>query len=77
MITLSSFPKIYTAEDYLALEVKSDLRNEYRNGEIIPMAGGTPQHNKLASALNALLWLGLRGKPYSIFIIDQRLWIPC
>ncbi len=75
MITLSSSPKIYTAEDYLALEVESDLRHEYRNGEIIPMTGGTPQHNKLASALNALLWFGLRGKPYSIFITDQRLWI--
>jgi len=75
MIILSSSPKIYTAEDYLALEVESDLRHEYRNGEIIPITDGTPQHNKLASALNALLWFGLRGKPYSIFITDQRLWI--
>lgn len=66
----------YTAEEYLALEVKSDTRNEYRNGEIIPMTGGTPEHNKIASALNALLWFALRNEPYSVFVTDQRLWIP-
>jgi Uma2 family endonuclease len=40
------------------------------------MTGGTPEHNKITSALNALLWLALRGQPYSLFITDQRLWIP-
>jgi Uma2 family endonuclease len=76
-MTLASSPaKIYTAEEYLALEVESDRRHEYRHGEIIPMTGGTPEHNKIASALNALLWFALRGKPYSLFITDQRLWIP-
>lgn len=68
--------KRYTAEEYLALEVESETRNEYRNGEIVPMAGGTPDHNQLSSALNALLWLGLRKKPYSVFVTDQRLWLP-
>ncbi len=76
MTLASSQPKPYTAEDYLALEVESDIRSEYRNGEIVPMTGGTPEHNKIASALNALLWFGLRGQPYSVFITDQRLWIP-
>ena len=68
--------KLYSIEEYLALETESVHRNEYRNGAIVPMTGGTPAHNKLASALNALLWFSLRGKPYSIFITDQRLWIP-
>ncbi len=66
----------YTAEEYLALEVNSDIRNEYRNGEIVPMAGGTPAHNQLSSALSALLWFGLRQKPYIVFVTDQRLWLP-
>ena len=74
-VTLSR-PKVYTSEEYLNLEISSDIRNEYRNGEIIPMTGGTPAHNQLISALNALLWFGLRGKPYSLFMADQRLWIP-
>ena len=76
MTLASPTAKLYTPEEYLALEVASDIRNEYRNGEIVPMTGGTPAHNKITSALNALLWLGLRGKPYSVFITDQRLWIP-
>lgn len=66
----------YTAEEYLALEVESEIRNEYRNGEMIPMTGGTPNHNKLASALTALLWFALRQKRYDVFVTDQRLWIP-
>ncbi|MGF1513875.1 MAG: hypothetical protein ACFB5Z_09290 [Elainellaceae cyanobacterium] len=45
----------YTAEAYLAREVNADTCSEYRNGEIIPMTGGTPEHNKIITALNALL----------------------
>lgn len=68
--------KRYTAEEYLDLELASDVRNEYRNGEIIPMTGGTPEHNEIVSILNAALRVSLKGQPYSIFIADQRLWIP-
>lgn len=76
MAIASSPPKTYTAAEYLALEVESGVRSEYRQGEMVAMTGGTPAHNRLASALNALLWFALRGKPYNIFITDQRLWIP-
>ncbi len=68
--------KIYTSEAYLEREVVSEGRSEYRNGEIIPMTGGTPEHNEIASILNAALRVSLKGKPYSIFVADQRLWIP-
>jgi Uma2 family endonuclease len=74
-IELLPIPTI-SPEEYLALEVESETRNEYRNGEIVPMTGGTPAHNKLASALNALLWFALRDQPLSLFMTDQRLWIP-
>ncbi|MCX5934134.1 MAG: Uma2 family endonuclease, partial [Pseudanabaena sp. LacPavin_0818_WC45_MAG_42_6] len=36
--------KTYTVDEYLELEIASETRNEYRNGEIIPMTGGTPNH---------------------------------
>ncbi|OUC14083.1 MAG: hypothetical protein B0A82_13765 [Alkalinema sp. CACIAM 70d] len=68
--------KRYTAEEYLALEVESTSRNEFRNGEIVEMTGGTPAHNQIVSAFNALLWFALRGSSYRIFVTDQRLWIP-
>ena len=68
--------KTYSPEAYLELETASKQRHEYINGEIRAMAGGTPNHNEIASILNGLLRLSLRGQPYSIFVADQRLWIP-
>ena len=68
--------KDYTREEYLEFELNSIERHEYVNGEIISMTGGTPDHNEIASILNAALRVSLRGKPYSIFVADQRLWIP-
>jgi Uma2 family endonuclease len=68
--------RTYTEEEYLNLEIASETRNEYRNGEIIPMTGGMPNHNEISSILNAILRLSIKGKPYSIFVADQRLWIP-
>lgn len=68
--------KTYTAEEYLALEVVSDTRNEYRNGEIIPMTGGTPAHNAFAGAFNSILWYELFDADYQVFVTDQRLQIP-
>lgn len=75
MLTISD-PKTYSAEEYLALELESNLRNEYRNGEILPMTGGTPEHNELIRALTVILSLSLHRKPYQVFLTDQRLWIP-
>jgi Uma2 family endonuclease len=68
--------RIYSPAEYLELELASETRSEYRNGAIIPMTGGTPDHNELAINLASLLKFTLRGKPYRIFAIDQRLWIP-
>ncbi|MEG4349484.1 Uma2 family endonuclease [Microcoleus sp. LAD1_D3] len=68
--------KTYTAEEYLELEINSQDRHEFINGEIVLMAGGTPDHNEITSILNAILRVSLKGKPYSIFASDQRLWVP-
>lgn len=76
MVMSAVAPKRYTAEEYLEFEVNSELRHEFVNGEIIPMSGGTPEHNELASILNTICRIHLKGQPYSIFVADQRLWIP-
>ncbi len=68
--------KTYTPEEYLSLEIESKTRNEYRDGEIIPMTGGTPTHNEIIGALTVVLRLALKGKPLQVFVTDQRLWIP-
>ncbi len=68
--------KIYSPEEYLELEVVAETRNEYRNGEIIEMTGGTPNHNDIAGNIYILLKPALKGKAYRTFYTDQRLWIP-
>ncbi len=62
--------------EYLAMEVDADERHEYRDGEIIPMAGGLPNHNQIAGNIYATLNFAFRGKPYQAFVTNQRLWIP-
>ncbi len=76
MIIQAQEKKIYTPEEYLEFEVNSDARHEYINGEIIPMTGGTPNHNDLAGNFYILLKFSLKNKGYRIFYVDQRLWIP-
>ena len=67
--------KTYTAEEYLEAEVNSQDRHEFINGEIVLMAGGTPNLTEITSILNAILRVSLKGKPYSIFASSQRLWV--
>ncbi|MEA5617972.1 Uma2 family endonuclease [Cronbergia sp. UHCC 0137] len=66
----------YTPEEYLELEEKALYKSEYRDGEIIPMTGGTGNHNKITLAIAAMLLYALRRKKYEVFMGDMRLWIP-
>jgi len=68
--------KTYTVDEYLELEVASETRNEYRNGEIFPMTGGTPNHNDISGNAYILFKGLLKTKAYRVFHVDQRLWIP-
>lgn len=76
MMIASTKERVHTAEEYLEREVALETRNEYRDGEIIEMTGGTPDHNEITSNLILILKTALKGKPYRVFITDQRLWIP-
>jgi Uma2 family endonuclease len=75
-MTTPTVIKTHTPTEYFALEESTQLRHRYCNGEIIPMPGGTPNHNKITLILIALLMHKLKGKPYEIFGTDLRLWIP-
>ena len=68
--------KTYSPEEYLELEIASEERHEYIDGEIITVTGGTPNHNQIAVNLVGALNSALKGKPYQVFVTDQRLWIP-
>ena len=68
--------KRYTLEEYLALEEKAEFKSEYHDGEIIPMTGGSLNHNRIVLSVAAFLKYALRGKGYEPFSSDVRLWIP-
>ena len=76
MILQAEHQKVYTPDEYLELEVNSDLRHEYLDGEIVQMTGGTPNHNQIALNLSGSLNFALKRQPYRVFVTDQRLWIP-
>jgi Uma2 family endonuclease len=66
----------YSPEEYLELEIPSEDRHEYIDGEIRLMPGGMPNHNRIIGNLFAALNFAFKGKPYEAFVTDQRLWIP-
>ena len=68
--------RYYSIEEYLEIEVKSEERHEYIDGQIIPMTGGTPNHNQIALNLSGTLNFALKRQPLRVFVTDQRLWIP-
>jgi Uma2 family endonuclease len=75
MVAQVQTPPTYSPEEYLALEIASETRNEYIHGEIVPMAGGMPNHNRIVRNFCTAITVGMRGQPYEVFVTDQRLWI--
>jgi Uma2 family endonuclease len=68
--------KKYSLTEYFDREILAETRNEYIDGEIIEMTGGTPTHNRVIGNFFVALHQAIQDKPYGIFVTDQRLWIP-
>ncbi|MFM8294963.1 MAG: Uma2 family endonuclease [Microcystaceae cyanobacterium] len=73
---VESPPKLYSPTEYLALEEKSEQRNEYLDGVIVPMTGGSLTHNQIIINLCTLLRIALRPNKGKVFTSDLRVWIP-
>ncbi|MHC5723364.1 MAG: Uma2 family endonuclease [Nostoc sp.] len=67
--------RYYTPEEYLELEEAAEYKSEYIDGQIIPMAGGTANHNRISLNLSAALNFAFRRQNYEVFMADVRLWI--
>lgn len=76
MIAQPQLTQRHTPAAYLEFETYADTRHEYINGDIVPMTGGTPNHNQILLNLAGALNFALRRQPYRVFAADQRLWIP-
>jgi Uma2 family endonuclease len=74
-MTIATDKITYSFAEYLQLEETAAYKNEYQDGEIVPMTGGTTDHNKIALNFAAYLKFALKGQKYNIFIGDVKLWI--
>ena len=68
--------KTLSLEEYRNLETRAETKQEYHDGEIIEMTGGSINHNSILINLIVLLKLALRGTNYRLQSSDLRLWIP-
>lgn len=70
----SAFPlHRYSFADYVQLEEESSTRHEFLEGEIVAMAGGTPEHAALAMAAGRQLGNQLDGTNCRVFSSDLRI----
>lgn len=63
----------YTPEQYLALEEQANYKSEYRQGQILAMAGGTLNHNRIAGDVYTSIKSQVRKKECETFIGHVRL----
>ena len=68
--------RVDSVQAYFELEARSTARHEFRDGVVVEMPGGTPNHSRIILNFAFALKLVLKGQPYDVFASDQRLWIP-
>ena len=76
MTAIQTQKRYFSPTEYLELEEVAAFRSEYHDGEIVPMTGGTAEHNQIAINLVTYLRSLLKGKNYRLYVNDMRLWIP-
>ena len=62
-----------SVEDYLAGELKSEIRHEYIGGLVYAMAGTSSEHNIICQNLLIALRSHLRGRPCQVFVESVKL----
>jgi Uma2 family endonuclease len=67
--------RLYTPEEYLALERQGEFRSEYVHGEIFAMSGSSRVHSCISGNAYRLLGNQLEGHPCEPFGSDMRLLI--
>jgi len=68
--------RYYTPEEYCQLEETAEYKNEYLDGEIIPMTGATTNHNLIAGNFYKNFPTKINNEDYWAFMSDVRLWMP-
>jgi len=74
---MSAIPKHkMTMEEYIEFDKNNEGRWEYFDGEVIDMAGGSLNHNKIASNISRIIGNKLEEKGCMALPGDMRLKVP-
>lgn len=63
-------------QDYFALDIAAERKLEYYDGDVVAMAGASPNHNYITLNVGAWLHGKLRGTTCRPCIADQRVHVP-
>ncbi|HEV2882505.1 MAG TPA: Uma2 family endonuclease [Pyrinomonadaceae bacterium] len=66
----------YTLEEYFALELGSEEKYEFWNGEVFCMSGASLAHNQIARNIGTELDTELRARGCQVFPADLRVKVP-
>lgn len=68
----------YTFQEYLGLEAKAAYKSEFWDGTIVALAGGTPNHSKIANSIGTAIdnELDKKNKNYTTYNSDLKVFIP-
>ena len=73
---IATIERRYSLDEYRAISEKAEERSEYRDGEIVPMPGGSLNHSRIGGNTFAFLKFLLRDTKFEPINSDLRLWIP-
>jgi Uma2 family endonuclease len=65
--------RLISPEEYLAFELGAETKHEYHDGQVYPMTGASPRHNRIVANLIVQIGGQLRGGPCRVYPSDLRL----
>ncbi|WP_103670075.1 Uma2 family endonuclease [Pseudanabaena sp. BC1403] len=66
---------LMTYEEYIAWESTQEMRHEFWDGEVVAMAGGTRDHNRVSGNFFKSLDEALADRPCEVYIADVKVQI--
>jgi Uma2 family endonuclease len=73
---VASQPKHWTVAEYLRMERDAVEKHEYRDGEVVAMAGGTPPHSLIILNVGGEIRSRLKGSPCRAYESNLRVFVP-
>lgn len=68
--------KLYTIEEYFKLEEMASDKNEFRDGKIVAMSGGSYKHSRIITNIVGLLFNLIDDEIFSVINSDHQIQIP-